>query len=104
MKEVTTKYNLIMTAAVILYYLLLSPLGNAETPMLLIEEWYPNDEVKAFMIALRCFMIAVVLSMFIIHSLWNRLIVSLTDCREIDLAESYALMLLFNVLIGGSHF
>ena len=91
MSKVTISYNIGMTLVFFLYAVFYAPfMPDDETPIM-IEGFFEDSPAIAFAIAAIGFTATLVIFMYAIRSLWNRLFPQLCGWKEIGLAESYAL-------------
>ncbi len=97
MKEVTIKYNIGITFALIAYVATVSPFMESDPPKTFIDGLLASKPLLALLVAALSIIVSTVVSMFIIRSLWNRLVIKLSGWKEINLAESYALLLFFAI-------
>jgi len=99
--KVTIKYNILMSLALIGYIVVICPLLIDDETPLLVETITEGNVPAIIIISFISIVLSIVVSMFIIRSLWNRLFPRLCDWKEITLAEAYALSLFIAVFLVG---
>ena len=97
--NVTIKFNVGMTFAVIGYGLLLSPIQPNDPMPMLIKLLLPENLVLQYVGLILSVSLAILASMYIVKVLWNRLFPNLCGWKEINLAESYAISLFFTLFL-----
>jgi hypothetical protein len=88
-----------MTFAVVGYALLMSPFWSSAPEPTIIDGWLPENWLIQLFIIIAASVLAIVASMYIVRSLWNRLFPRLCGWREVNLAEAYALSLLGSMFL-----
>ena len=96
--RITTRFNVAMTFAVFALVLLVHPEQSMRTRFFVIETLFPEigwPRVTAMFVLM---VLRFVVPMYLIRTIWNRLLPWLCGWREIRLAEAYALSLMASLL------
>ena len=98
--KVTIKFNVAMTFAFFGYAVIVSPVLLDNPTPLMVESFFPDNELLQFLTLLLSFVFSIVISMYIIRALWNRLFPNLCGWKEINLAECYAMSLFLAMFLA----
>lgn len=93
--RITTTFNIWMTLLALVYSILASMSDNHDGSVSLLDVLLNNDPIWGVPLALFLFAVILILPMYCIRALWNRLFPHLCGWKPISLAESYALSLIF---------
>ena len=99
MKEVTVKYNILITLAMIGYMIVSLPWMYSESERMIIDDLADISPIFATVAGIISFVLGIFISMLILRSLWNHLMPKLCGWKELNLAESYALSIFFGTLL-----
>jgi hypothetical protein len=97
--NITIRFNIGMTLAVIGYVILISPLLLDDPTPMMVESFFPENILLQFITGVLSLVFGITAAVFIIRTLWNRLLPHLCGWKEITLAEAYAISLLVGMFL-----
>jgi len=97
--KVTVKFNILITFALIGYAALISPILPDDATPLLVESLFTESLTAQIIVGLLSAILSIIASMYLIRAIWNRLFPHLCEWKEINLAESYAILILAAIFV-----
>jgi len=84
-----------------LYGILISPFAEYEHAPLIITKLFESAPGVAVAVGILCIVLALVVFMYAVRSLWNRIFPKICGWKEIGLTEAYAISMLIGFLTFG---
>ena len=100
-KSVTLKYNIGITFVFIAYAALSAPFMPDDDSALLISSIFEKFPAYAVVIGMVTLFLSLLVFMYAVRSIWNRLFPKICGWKEINLAEAYAISMIVAFLFLG---